>query len=178
MTTENADLLAKKCTHCGEWKPNTPEYFRRGYRLKDGLYPHCIPCAIAGDKRRTEAHIARRAGALPKNKKCSVCEKTKPTASFHRCASYVDGLTRYCRECTKKRRREYQEKDPERYVLKVREKSRRAHYTPKARAAQKRASAIYSIRVSIALAMCAKLGVDIDKLAKEKYDAEFAATDR
>lgn len=47
----------KACTWCGEVKPLTD--YHRNARLKDGLFSHCKPCALAWHRRYREANRAK-----------------------------------------------------------------------------------------------------------------------
>ncbi len=56
-------------------------------------------------------------------KKCRKCEKDKELIQFHKWAEGKDGLCHYCKECIRKDRKEYLERNHER-LLKIRKEQR------------------------------------------------------
>ena len=52
---------------------------------------------------------------IPKEKTCTKCKETKPAAEFPRKQAYRDGLSSWCRECTRKSTKEAIKKRPAYY---------------------------------------------------------------
>lgn len=65
-----------------------------------------------------------------KNKKCSKCKKIKPILEFYKYKITKDGYRPDCKECTKKRSKEYREKHKE-YYKEYGAEYRKKHYKPK-----------------------------------------------
>ena len=48
------------------------------------------------------------------NKICHICREKKPSSSFNKCRKAKDGLQHYCRDCSNKKRKDWDLEDPER----------------------------------------------------------------
>lgn len=167
------DLLAKKCTKCGEWKPRTRDHFRTHSSISDGLRPECRICSGVAAKERDERLRERRMAARPALKRCLTCCETKSCAEFSHWKNSPDSLAPYCKTCRADAERKRRRADPGYIAIKDRERHRRRKFTHAEISRQKRKGKIYRLKASIAISLCRELGVDIDKLAKEKYDADF-----
>jgi len=89
-----------------------------------GVGSYCLECRSAIGKENKDA-IKNSKKIVPKNKKCSVCEKTKPSSDFVKNASSSDGLTSECKICRRIKKKNYrveQEKKFEQNGIIVKEK--------------------------------------------------------
>lgn len=87
----------KRCLKCDELKPLEAFSKRRG--RSDGLDSYCKEC-----NGKRERHVT----ALPLEKTCTHCKETRPAEEFYvyNGARSKDGLSGWCRECTKADARE------------------------------------------------------------------------
>jgi hypothetical protein len=142
-------LLAKKCNKCGEWKGRSEFYVS----AKSILSSYCKPCTRAESRARTAKLVARAAITSPEVKRCPACKETKPASAFNEARTNLSGLSCYCREC-------------------VGHREARRLSTRRRRDLAK----LHTLQRQIAIALCRGLGIDLKKLAKEKYDAEFGSS--
>lgn len=89
----------KTCTKCKEPKPLTA--FGKSKQTDDGLLRQCKKCTSERARlnyfRQKQEKQSR---ILPAEKRCSVCESTKPSSEFYRRAGNKDGLNRWCKACS------------------------------------------------------------------------------
>lgn len=86
---------------------------------------------------KTPKPAAPKAPKPPGTKRCSSCRRDLPVEDFgHNCQT-PDGLSYYCRDCTRDKQREYRDKHPEaatasrkRYLEKLRARNRAARGLP------------------------------------------------
>jgi hypothetical protein len=103
----NIEDGTKQCTKCGEWKPNTLEYFKCDNRLADGICYICRKCYCAyykkiRDEKRGTSNKPPRHAIENGMRRCTICGETKPaTKEFY---YRVHGG---CRLCYNKRLREW-----------------------------------------------------------------------
>ncbi len=57
---------------------------------------------------------------VPESKLCRGCDRVLPASEFHRSSREKCGLTNRCKECVSKKFRRQYEKDPERFITRVR----------------------------------------------------------
>jgi 5-methylcytosine-specific restriction endonuclease McrA len=118
----------KWCNACQQWKARSTFYSVRSNR--DGLSHTCKECS----KQRTRESAARnvdkvrerqqawlernrernrQAHDLPAQKRCRTCREWKPRADFYTLISSKDGLASDCKECAKRKTREWSANHPE-----------------------------------------------------------------
>lgn len=110
----------KRCPKCGETKPFTE--YHRNRSNKDGLSSECKACACArtksyNDLHRSEINAKRRTTVYKlKGRKlkpgdglkyCPGCDSVLPVDNFYEDAHRYDRRAAICRECSRKRGREY-----------------------------------------------------------------------
>lgn len=91
----------KRCPHCEQVLPATPELFSRSTREKDGLYYCCKACQ---QSRWRIKHPTQPREIIPEgHKRCSKCGKSYPAtvAFFCNDKNSPDKLTYWCRGCIK-----------------------------------------------------------------------------
>lgn len=95
------------CTKCGEFKPQTLEFFATNKKCQGGLEPTCRSCRTTA--RRALEEKRREAGrSIVGEKVCFSCGGRKDAATgFPRSAKHADGVLNVCRDCdnAEKRRR-------------------------------------------------------------------------
>jgi hypothetical protein len=167
-------LLAKKCRKCGEWKALGE--FKRSSKTKSGVISPCKSCLHITEKARRERYKARAEIAIPATKSCPVCREVKPAAEFGRDLSRTSGLRSDCRAC--KRAASLTYSDDEANRARKAEVSRARYRHPEVRAREQRRDKIEKLTARIAVKLCRELGIDVRKLAMEKYDAELKHDER
>jgi hypothetical protein len=165
-------LLSKKCSKCGEWKPR-PAFYRSAAQ-RDGMRSQCKACDAATVRHSRARMSAERANLpSPPEKVCVRCGCEKPAADFNKVSYARDRLSGACRSCISQVRRDNYAANP---AVALASRAHNAKYraeTPDYKERDRRASGVYRIKASIAIAVCLELGMDLDKLAKEKYDADL-----
>jgi len=100
------EVQMKHCTHCGELKPATVEYFSARSDSRDGLQSWCKECV-----KKYKSHFEQQAAPM---KRCARCGELKPaTSEFFSKGNCKDGLHSYCKACAKKISKEYNAKQRE-----------------------------------------------------------------
>ncbi len=167
-------LLAKKCTKCGEWKSRGE--FSPQSKTRGGLRSDCKACAAVVVRAHRAKMRARTEIEIPSARFCPDCNTEKPAIEFGRRLAARSGLETYCKECRATRDRK-RRSEPH-GTLREREfaKTRRWRMSDSARKAETKRGAIRELRNQIAVEICMRLGLNLQKLAKEKYDAEFRSS--
>ncbi|KYK22188.1 hypothetical protein AYK24_08440 [Thermoplasmatales archaeon SG8-52-4] len=95
----------KKCARCNKILPVT--FFHHDKRKKDGYSSSCKDCKyeIGKASRMRVKKNAKR--IIPSEKLCKKCNRLLPSEEFGKDIHHSDGLTSYCKECNRRREREY-----------------------------------------------------------------------
>lgn len=174
MNTQTVNLLAKKCGSCGAWRPVTEFYLNRASR--DGRMSCCKNCNAAKGKRRRALFQERSEFVPPAKKCCPSCNEIKSAKDFYPHRTLRDGLSWSCKVCAAAAKRERYASDPK-FALKARQRERNKQRDGSYTEYQKQYRGISRIKKNIAFELCARLGVDLDKLAKERYCADVQSDD-
>lgn len=105
------EVEEKVCTVCNELKPKS-DYFKNSYK-KDGLTPSCKSCKKLEGNQKRDRYNSRDVIHYPEFKICSQCKIEKPSASFDKCKSNVDGLSYKCKDCEYARKKIYRDSNKE-----------------------------------------------------------------
>lgn len=146
-------MSMKQCRICGDWKPNTSEYFKPRDKGTGRLRNECRVCIAEKARMR----YAEKHGLQPKPfcsegyKPCVTCGECKPATSEYfqpRDDGSRDGLRGQCRDCQRIRKNEWREAQPEEYHQRQRERQLAIHHThmqndPEYRRARRERSRIY-----------------------------------
>lgn len=175
-------LLAKQCVICREWKPRTDFY--ASTRCRDGLHGGCKHCQSLKAKERAKRPEVK-------------AQKRKVHAEWREAnrEHYRDHGRQYASANPDKVavwRRRYKERNADRikenaairyvesrndpdHLKREREKGRKFRELNREQylAKSKKDHRIRTIRTNIALEIVRSLGIDVYKLAKERYDAEL-----
>lgn len=106
MTEDNSTTLLKKCRHCGNEFPATPEYFQRSKKFSSGLVAWCKDCC---HRRDHPDHYEFKLQQERRNREglrlCSICNEEKPATTdyFMSDKSHNNGLSSACKLCISKR---------------------------------------------------------------------------
>jgi len=98
-------LFEKECVTCHKILPIT--FFYPSIRKKDGYASSCKACAkkkVKESRERVKKTVKRK---IPSEKFCRKCNTRKPSDEFNKNINHSDGLTTYCKECDRKREKEY-----------------------------------------------------------------------
>lgn len=116
MAKARGDL--KFCPWCKDTKSLTEFYKNRG--TVDGLTTHCKPCNRVINKRTVDRRLEN-GQVTPIEKVCTKCNTLKPKDSYYSNKKWTtDGLQSWCKECIKKSRKDYYNRD----IEKLRKKGR------------------------------------------------------
>lgn len=99
------EIVEKKCSKCGQIKPL--EEFS-GIKKKTS---QCKKCQASEKRAIYKIHKQNYdVNFVPNEKKCSKCKEIKDVNQFHVAKGRIDGLSNYCKSCTKERMKKYIEK--------------------------------------------------------------------
>lgn len=99
-------IIGRVEEYCQRHSRKIKNYKRRYYQSnKKKILERCAMRQQA-NKLRCDSEII-----IPKHKKCCECDKNKPSSFFHKDRCNKDGLSIRCKECCKKRKRNYYAKN-------------------------------------------------------------------
>ena len=87
------------CDSCKQELPRDSYY--RSRKESDGRFDICKPCQSARARTVADANLARENLTTAETAQCSSCRETKPAADFYLSRRRSNGLSGYCRECSK-----------------------------------------------------------------------------
>lgn len=104
----------KQCRRCNSQKP--PSQFNADASRPDGLFPYCVDCKQAYQKKRRE-EFRYVVYATPDEKRCSKCKEVKPASEFPPSTpgNTKDGLYAWCHKCCAENTRVQYAKNPDRF---------------------------------------------------------------
>ena len=108
---QNTIETNKACKKCGEAKPLSEYYKRKG--AKDGHRNDCKACVLGHQKERYKAlskapeHTCETSGCDQLSKVCTRCGEDKPLSAYSRRNYAADGHVPDCKECHSSKNREW-----------------------------------------------------------------------
>lgn len=109
---EDRNSLYKICSVCNENKLKSE--FGTDNRLLEGITNKCTTCsnsyANANQRRLKEEREKNGGPSIPKCKTCPKCNERKESNQFFKKAHSANGLSSYCKECSRIRKKEYRER--------------------------------------------------------------------
>ena len=110
----------KKCITCQRILPIT--FFNRYKRRKDGHFSQCKDCSNKIVKKSRERIKKNKKRKISKEKLCIRCKRILPSDNFIKDIYHKDGLATYCKECNRKREKEYRNRPDVKKRLKEKKK--------------------------------------------------------
>jgi hypothetical protein len=110
----------KKCSKCNKILPIT--FFHHNKRKKDGYSSYCKECAYKIRKTSRVRVKKNTKRIIPSEKLCKKCNRFLPANDFKKDVHHRDGLTSYCKECNRKRDKEYRNREHVKEKIKAKRK--------------------------------------------------------